>query len=148
MISGASMRLLADTGSCGGASITLPFTDVPSSNIFFCSIASAYFTGLTNGTSTTTYSPSSTVTRDQMASFISRTQDSALRRGSLRAALDQWASPSFPGGAMTNVGDYPLGVKSDGADLWVANYIDDTVSRVRASDGKLLETWTGANQAY
>src|SRR4030095_12889303 len=147
-ITAASTRFHADTGTCGGGSITLPFTDVPSTNVFFCSIAAAYFTGLTNGTSATTYSPSSNVTRDQMAAFIPLSWDSARRRGSLRAALDQWASPSFPGGAMNNVGYYPLGVKSDGADLWVANYIDDTVSRVRASDGKLLETWTGANQAY
>jgi hypothetical protein len=31
-ITAASTRLHADTGSCGGASITIPFTDVPSSN--------------------------------------------------------------------------------------------------------------------
>jgi hypothetical protein len=38
-------------------------------------------------------------------------------------------------------------VDSDGADLWVAN-LDSTVSRVRASDGKLLDTWTGATNAF
>ena len=54
----SSDRTRADTGMCGGASITLPFTDVPSSNIFFCSIAEAFFAGLTNGTGATTYSPS------------------------------------------------------------------------------------------
>src|SRR6185312_14854724 len=81
-ITAVSNNLKADTGTCGGASITLPFTDVPSSNIFFCSIAAAYFTGLTNGTSATTYSPSTSVTRDQMAAFITRTHDSVLRRGS------------------------------------------------------------------
>jgi hypothetical protein len=61
----ASTRLVADTSTCGGAMTTLPFTDVSGSNIFFCSIASAYFTGLTNGTSATTYSPSDSVTREQ-----------------------------------------------------------------------------------
>ena len=146
-ITAASTRLHADTGTCGDASITLPFTDVASSNIFFCSIAAAYFTGLTNGTSPTTYSPSASVTRDQMAAFITRTQDSALRRGSLRAALNQWA-PTFSSGGMTTVGDGPISVQSDGADLWVANEFDDTVSRVRASDGKLLETWTAADGAW
>ena len=72
---------------------TLPFTDVMG-NIFFCQIAEAYFSGLTNGTTPTTYSPSDPVLRDQMAAFVTRTQDSALRRGSRRAALGQWALPS------------------------------------------------------
>ena len=142
----ASTRLHADNGTCGGAITTLPFTDVPASNIFFCSIASAYFSALTNGTTATTYSPSASVTREQMAAFITRTQDSALRRGSRRGALDQWATPTFSAGGQTTVGTGPWLVKSDGADLWVANS-DDTVSRVRASDGKLLETWTNALDA-
>src|SRR5205823_1454554 len=34
-----------------------------------------------------------------------------------------------------------------GNDIWVANYSDGTVSRVRARDGRLLETWTGATGA-
>jgi sugar lactone lactonase YvrE len=144
LITAASTRLHADTGTCGGASITLPFTDVPTSNTFFCSIAAAYFSGLTNGTSATTYSPAASVTREQMAAFITRTQDSALRRGSLRAALDQWASPAFTSGGMTTLGDQPISVQSDGADLWVANHNDGTVSRVRASDGTLLEAWSSA----
>jgi len=29
--------------------ITLPFADVPATNVFFCAIAEAYFSGLTNG---------------------------------------------------------------------------------------------------
>jgi hypothetical protein len=53
-------------------------------NPFFCQIAAAYFSGLTNGTSATIYSPGLNVTRDQMAAFITRTQDSALKRGSTR----------------------------------------------------------------
>src|SRR5262252_7144442 len=88
----ASKRMPADTGTCGGAMTTIPFTDVMG-NIFFCSIAEAYFSGLTNGTTPTTYSPSNAVLRDQMAAFTTRTQDSALRRGSRRAALEQWAPP-------------------------------------------------------
>ena len=52
----SSTQLKADTGKCGGASITLPFTDVPSSSIFFCSVAEAYFSALTNGTDDTHYS--------------------------------------------------------------------------------------------
>src|SRR5262249_36722895 len=37
---------------------------------------------------------------------------------------------------------------SDGADVWVPSSTPGTVSRVRASDGKLLDTWTGAAQAF
>jgi hypothetical protein len=144
-----STRLHADTGSCGGQSVTLPFTDVMSSP-FFCQIAEAFFSGLTNGTSPTTYSPSANVTRDQMAAFTTRTQDSALRRGNPRAALQQFwtTTPNYvstSGGlGTTTVGTTPLFVGSDGANLWVANHDSGTVSQVDASTGKLLNTWTGA----
>jgi hypothetical protein len=139
-----STRMRADTGTCNGTSITLPFTDVPASNVFFCAIASAYFTGLTNGTSATTYSPTATVNREQMAAFVSRTLDQSLKRGSRRAALNQFSTPKGPDDLrLTTVGSIPVAVVSDGADLWVVNRISGTVSRVRASDGKLLATWTG-----
>jgi DNA-binding beta-propeller fold protein YncE len=143
-----SRTIQADTGNCGGATTTLPFTDVQG-NVFFCQIAAAYFSGLANGTSATTYSPSDNVTREQMAAFTTRTLDQSLKRGSRRAALDQfWTTASSNSLALTMVEDGPIGVKSDGADIWVANLISDTVSRVRASDGRLLETWTGATDAY
>jgi hypothetical protein len=142
-----STRLRADTGTCGGQTITLPFTDVMSSP-FFCQIAAAFFSGLGNGTSATTYSPSKPVTRDQMAAFITRTQDSTLRRGSRRAALNQWATPAAsPMTGGITVGLRPQQVESDGADLWVADHDSGDVKRVRASDGKVLETWTGASAA-
>src|SRR5215471_13954313 len=134
-----STRHRADTGACGGQMITLPFTDVMSSP-FFCQIAEAYFSGLANGTSATTYNPSGTVSRDQMAAFITRTQDSSLRRGSKRAALRQfWTTTprylnSAGGLGTTTVGGNPLSVQSDGEDLWVANKYSNTVSRVRGSD--------------
>jgi hypothetical protein len=53
---------------------------------FFCQIAEAFFSGLANGTSATTFNPMSAVKREEMANFITRTQDSALRRGSKRTA--------------------------------------------------------------
>jgi hypothetical protein len=145
-----SGRLRADIGSCGGASVTLPFSDVGAS-AFFCQIAETYFSGLTNGSSATTYSPGANVTRDQMAAFITRAQDSALRRGSRRAVLDQFSIPQVGAVVATSVGTFPELVKSDGADLWVANFTSftsGTVSRVRASDGSLLGTWTGADAAF
>jgi len=143
----ASTRLPADTGTCGGVSTTLPFTDV-AGNAFFCQIAEAFISGLTNGTTATTYSPSDSVTRQQMAAFITRTQDSALRRANRRAALNQWGMPmSGVSVLMTGritVGSTPRGVRSDGTDLWVADYGSGDVKRVRASDGSVLGTWTGA----
>jgi hypothetical protein len=143
-----STRLQADTGTCGGASITLPFTDVGAGNVFFCSIAEAFFSGLTNGTSPTTYSPAANVPREQMAAFVTRTMDQSLKRGSRRASLKQFWTPTNENGLGTfTVGTNPNLVESDGADLWVANN-GGTVSRVRASDGKVLDTWTGATGAY
>src|SRR5688572_6432682 len=87
-----STRLQADTGNCGGATTTLPFTDVMG-NPFFCQIAEAYFSGLTNGTTATTYGPSQNVTREQMAAFITRTLDQSLKRGSKRAVAKKWFTP-------------------------------------------------------
>jgi hypothetical protein len=143
-----STRLQADTGNCGGATTTLPFTDVMG-NPFFCQIAEAYFSGLTAGTSATTYSPGANVTREQMAAFTTKTLDQSLKRGSQRAALRQfWTTQGENNIGLTDVGIGPRLVESDGADLWVANTGSGTVSRVRASDGKLLETWTGATAAW
>ena len=83
-----SSRLRADTGNCDGQMITLPFTDVSAGNIFFCSIAEAFLTGLTNGTDSSHYSPSATVPREQMAAFISRSMDASVKRSVKRAAFE------------------------------------------------------------
>lgn len=142
----ASSRLRADSGTCGFATTTLPFTDVAGS-IFFCDIAEAFFSGLTNGTTPTTYSPGQNVPREQMAAFVTRTLDQSLKRGSRRAALNQFWTPTSDGLGLTTVGGTPQMVESDGTDLWVASF-NNSVSRVRASDGRLLETWTGADLAF
>jgi hypothetical protein len=145
-----SSRLRADTGACGGQMITIPFTDVSSSSVFFCSIAEAYFTGLTNGTTATTYSPSDPVTREQMAAFITRTMDQTLRRGSRRAALGQfWTTrPHYDvGRGATNLGG-AISVKSDGTDLWVAEGANGHLSRVRASDGVALGFWPSCDGCH
>jgi hypothetical protein len=108
VITFGSGRLRADTGTCGGATTTLPFTDV-TGNPFFCQIAEAFFSGLTNGTTATTYSPSLNVPREQMAAFVTRTLDQSLKRGSRRAALDQyWTPTSIAGLAFTTVGTGPF----------------------------------------
>ena len=145
-----SIRARAATGTCGGQMITLPFTDVQVANIFFCSIAEAYFSGLTLGTSATTYSPTDPVPREQMAAFITRTMDQSLKRSNQRAALQQWWRPTSTGAvrAVTLAPNAtPREIVCDGKDLWTANGLIGTVSRVEASSGRLLQTWTGMADA-
>src|SRR6478672_3260145 len=78
LLAGASSALL---GVCG------PFTDVTDAT--FCPFVLEIFTlGITTGTSPTTYDPASSVSRLQIAAFLSRTVDRVLLRGSKRAALD------------------------------------------------------------
>jgi DNA-binding beta-propeller fold protein YncE len=137
-----SARLMrADTGSCGNGTLSLPFNDVPGANAFFCAIAEAYFTGLTNGTTATTYSPANTVTREQMAAFITRTFDQGLKRGNRRAALQQWWTPTLSGALRpVELGGNTGKMVCDGADLWVD--VGNQVRRVEASNGRITQTWT------
>jgi hypothetical protein len=139
LLGGAGSAIL---GVCG------PFTDV--SDAAFCPFVLEIFSlGITTGTTPTTYDPTAAVNRLQMAAFLSRSVDGVLRRGGRRAALNQfWRSEGNAALAVTTVGAAPQAIVSDGADLWVSNLTSQTVSRVRASDGKLLETWTGAPAAF
>jgi hypothetical protein len=89
------------------------------------------------------------VTREQMAAFISRTMDQSLKRGSRRAAAKKWWTPQTAGSlTLTDVGLMPRQVEFDGTDLWIINSDSSTVMRIRASDGKLIDTWTGATSPY
>jgi hypothetical protein len=135
---GASSAVL---GVCG------PFTDVAADS--FCPFVLEIFSlGITTGTSPTTYDPTSNVSRLQMAAFLSRSVDGVLKRASRRAALDQfWTPQSGTGLNRTTVDSNPQLLRSDGEDIWVAN-LSGTVSRVRASDARALETWTGAANAF
>jgi len=137
----------------GGVSSLLalcgPFTDV--SGPFCPSILQIYYLAITGGTTATTYEPAGSVTREQMAAFLSRTYDRAASRTSRRAALDQWWTPSprwAEGLGTTNVGAAPQLLACDGADVWVPALLSNDVTRVRASDGKVLDTWTGATGAF
>ncbi|HWP44249.1 MAG TPA: S-layer homology domain-containing protein [Blastocatellia bacterium] len=130
---GLSSRMQADTGTCGGASLTLPFTDVAVSNIFFCSIAQAYFSGLTSGTTATTYSPQDPVTREQMAAFTTRTLNQSLRRGSRRAALGRWETTGPLLVKRSIIAGRITGVASDGHTIWVSTS-DNRVTRYIATD--------------
>jgi hypothetical protein len=137
LLGGAAGALL---GACG------PFTDV-AADAFCPVVLEIFYLGITTGTTPTSYDPTSNVSRLQMAAFLSRTVDGALRRGSRRAALDQfWTTQNGTVLGLTTLGGEPALAASDGADIWVPN--GSSISRVRASDGRLLETWTGAVNVY
>jgi len=79
--------------------------------------------------------------------FVSKGVNQAIARSSRRAALGQWwttQNPTILPPTPVGMGSYDCA--SDGADVW-APALDGTVSRVRASDGRVLETWTGADKA-
>src|SRR5262245_4663148 len=110
IVAGASPALL---GLCG------PFTDV-APDIFLPFVLEIFYLGITTGTTATTYDPTGNVTRLQMAAFLSRTVDGVLKRGSRRAALDQfWTTQNATVLGVTTVGNNPQYLASDGADVWV-----------------------------
>src|SRR4249919_941611 len=106
LLLGAGEALL---GSCG------PFTDAAADT--FCPfVLEIFYLGITTGTTATTYDPASNVSRLQMAAFLSRTVDGTLKRGSRRAALDQfWTTQNATVLGLTTVGTNPQLVQSDGA---------------------------------
>jgi hypothetical protein len=137
VLAGGAVKIVQD--QCG------PFTDVTPG---FCPyVLELYYLGITVGTSATTFSPDDPLTRGQAAVFVAKGLNQSLARSSRRAALGQWwtTTPQYAFGlGVTAVGLDPEGLAADGQDIWVANTGSGTVSRVRASDGRLLETWTGA----
>jgi hypothetical protein len=144
----------AALGGAGGAlfGVCGPFSDV--SDPVFCPFVLEIFTlGITNGTTPTTYDPASSVSRVQLAAFLSRTVDGLVKRGSPRASQGKFWNPQNASVlALTTMGVGPGGgpvlLRSDGTDVWATSTESGTVSRLRAGDGKLLETWTGAPLAY
>jgi hypothetical protein len=142
----AQMRASSDT--CAGVNVNLPFEDI-TGNSFFCQIAAAYFSGLTNGTSATTYSPTAPVAREQMAAFVTRTLDQSLKRGSNRAALDQWWTAKDENSIIKSFsfnGVSCKAVKSDGTDLWVA--VGSGILRINAATGRGQGTYLTGGAVY
>lgn len=140
LLAGGATRIVQD--QCG------PFTDVTPA---FCPfVTELYYLGITAGTSPTTFSPDDPLTRGQGAVFVAKGLNQSLARSSRRAALGQWWTtvPQYALGlGVTSVGPSPFLCATDGTDVWVASSVPETsssVSRVRASDGRLLETWTDA----
>jgi hypothetical protein len=135
----------------GASSVALsvcgPFADV--SDAAFCPFVLEIFTvGITTGTTPTTFDPSAEVSRLQMAAFLSRTVDKTLQRGSRRAAMRQlWSTHNGEVALTVTLAGSPRFVEFDGADIWVSQSQSGQVSRIQASDGRLLETWTGVDSS-
>jgi hypothetical protein len=129
---------------CGGTTYPFPYTDVSAVGAAFCpGIMEAYVTGISKGTSPTTFSPNNNVPRLQMTTFLQRTVDQVLTRGSRRAALNQWWTPQSVGALQTiSVGGLPNFCAADGENIW-ASTTSGTVVRVQTSTSTVLGTWTG-----
>jgi hypothetical protein len=138
-----SMALIAVAGA-GSAVLGVcgPFADV--SDAGFCPFMLEILTlGITTGTTPTTYDPGSNVSRLQMAAFLSRTVDRVLQRNGRRVVMRQfWTTQTDQVPLTATLAGAPVFVETDGADLWVG-LSSGRVARVRASDARILETWTG-----
>jgi hypothetical protein len=129
---------------CGTGTYPFPYTDVAGVGNPFCpGIMEAYVTGVSEGTTPTTFGPNGTVTRVQMTTFLQRSLDQGLTRVSRRAALNQWWTPRTLAAMQTiSVGDAPYSCAADGENIWVTAFFGD-VYRVQASTGKVLGNWFG-----
>ena len=131
---------------CGSGTYPFPYTDVASVGNAFCpGIMEAYVTGISKGTSGSTFSPNDDVIRLQMTTFLQRTVDQVLTRGSRRAALKQWWTPQNTDAMQTiSIGLQADYCATDGKNIWASNGNGDQVVEVQASTGKILGAWTGA----
>jgi hypothetical protein len=132
------------SNTCGGALYPFPYTDVTGVAAPFCpGIMEAYVTGVSKGTTPTTFSPNATVARLQMTTFLQRELDQGLARASRRAALNQWSAPKTANAMQTiAAGAVAQSCAADGDAIWLSSI--GGVVQVQASTGKLLGTWTGA----
>ena len=131
----------SQVGGCG------PFSDV--NNTIFCPfVLEIFYLGITTGVTPTTYNPDGDVSRIQMAAFLSRTVDATLKRGSRRVLLRKFYTPQSASamGVTTFGTSEPTEVACDGRDVWVSGPTEGKIWRVRGSDGRILDTWTGALQ--
>jgi hypothetical protein len=129
---------------CGGVDYPFPYTDVSSVGAAFCpGIMEAYVTGVSKGTTPTTFSPNNTVTRVQMTTFLQRSLDQGLARASRRASLNQWwTSQSVSAMQLVGLGGIPRYCAADGQAIWTS--IGTSVIQVQANTGGVVGTWTGA----
>jgi hypothetical protein len=138
VLAGGAVRVVQD--QCG------PFTDVTPG---FCPfVLELYYLGITAGTSATTFSPDDPLTRGQGAVFIAKGLNQSLARSSRRAALGQWWTTQTADTLQIIPIGVPDFVQSDGTDVWISSNRNNSVTRVRSSDGRIVETWTGIGNAF
>jgi hypothetical protein len=105
----------------------------------------AYVTGVSKGTTSTTFSPNETVTRVQMTTFLQRSLDQGATRASRRTVLKQlWQKNSLP--QAVGLTDQPVFCAADGENIWVA--AQGELDQVQASTGTVLGTWTGFTSSW
>jgi hypothetical protein len=133
-----STRLFAQS-ACG------PFVDVSPTDPFCPFILQAFISSVTQGTSSTTFSPNDLVPRNQTVTFFDRVMDITLHRGSARLAMGKtWAPSSTIGAIATDVGGAINDVVTDGTFLWIARN-DGKVLKVNVADRRVAETWSLAS---
>jgi YVTN family beta-propeller protein len=146
-LSGPGFLAVAAQELCGTGMYPFPYTDVSAVGAAFCpGIMEAYVTGVSKGTTPTTFSPNDTVSRLQMTTFLQRSLDQGLTRASPRAALNQWWTPQSTASMQTiTVGGNAVSCAADGKDIWIST--GGSVVQVQASTGTPLGTWTGATNS-
>jgi hypothetical protein len=146
VVASAASVAPAQATLCGGANYPFPYTDVSGVGAKFCpGIMEAYVTGVSKGTTPTTFSPNELVPRLQMTTFLQRSLDQGLARTSRRAALEQWWTPQNTKAIRTIVVGVgiPFGCAADGENIWVST--STQVVEVQASTGIILGTWAIPN---
>jgi YVTN family beta-propeller protein len=134
---------------CGGVDYPFPYTDVSGVGPTFCpGIMEAYVTGVSKGTTPSTFSPNETVTRVQMTTFLQRSLDQGLTRASRRAALSQWWAPQNTNSMQTIAfASMPYACAADGENVWTAT-ANGQVIQTQASTGISVNNWTGATNGF
>ena len=142
----AFLAAAASANPCGTGDYPFPFTDVAAIGDAFCpGIMQAYVTGVSRGTTATTFGPTDPVSRTQMTTFLQRSLDQSLSRIGRRAAMGQWwTSSDLPALQSIAVGN-ALHCAADGKAVWTAT--NGAVVKVQASTGSIVGTWTGTTES-
>ena len=143
----ANTTALASSEPCGTRIYPFPYTDVGSVTDPFCpGIMEAYVTGVSKGTTGSTFSPNDNVSRLQMTTFLQRSLDQGLTRASRRAVLKQFWQLNYNPQNIYFSSGLPVFCAADGDNIWVA--AQGEVDKVQVSTGQVLGTWTGPGSSW
>lgn len=102
------------------------FTDVPNSNTFHGNIGRAKDAGITSGCSPTLYCPNDTVTRGQMAAFLTRSAGRAGFSGTFGSTVTTTDAELYA--ATIKAGDVSGGQALVVVQAWINAYVSDNVT--------------------